>query len=280
MYRSTTDPNVVFPSKGSQMSNPFGNYMQMTYPQQMNAGLHNFNQAFQDNRPIIEKQNFANQNNLLHNNVGRNLMLESTQEYVIDIDSYNRTTTTYLDPFSYVVSFNPSIPAIAPYLHRTFKNVKYVRVDSVILPKYYAIKDNGGSWELDTDKDLSKERYVVLKMKNLDSIRNLSTNNIVESNGIKLIPDTIPLSSNFYYAIPANNSNIIQLYNDSLLGNLSRLDVAFYDSYGAQLAYTNLTSSVATTDVRNPLNKNLQNDITISLGVVENEMNTEVKFNQ
>lgn len=292
MYRATPDPNTLYPPVNAQMANPLANFHQDTYNRQHNANLHNFDSAFQVNKPMIERPNFQNQNNFIHNNVGRNLLLESANEYVIDIDSYNRDSAIFVDPFTYNVTFAPVttsssvrgggtyIGSPAPYINKNFKNVKYVRVESVILPRYYGIVYDSENWILDTSKDLSKERFVVLKIKNLESSRNLSTSNTLDGNGIKLIPDTIPLNSNYYMAVAANNSNIIRLYNDSQLGNIGRLDVTYYDSFGTRLQYTNLDATVPTTDVRNPLNKYLQNDITLSVGVLENEMNTEAKYNQ
>lgn len=308
-YQYTADPNVVFPHNLSQEDNPFGKFTQNTYSIQKNSQIHNFGNAFKRNEPMIERQNFANQNNFLHNNVHQNLLSEYLVDYDVDIDSKDRDIATYQDPFKYIVSFAP-VPkgtdthnewidphnhslgqhtvktvytgASPPYIRNSFKNIKYIRVDSVQLPRYYGITyDSGsGTWIMDTSKDLSKDRYVVIKFKNVDSIYNLSTNSVVESSGIKLIPDTIPLSSNFYYAVPANANNIFKIYNMASLGNLDKLYVEFYNSSGQLLKYTGLDPTQDTTDVRNPSNVNLQNNMTLIFGVVENEMNTEVKFSQ
>lgn len=63
----------------------------------------------------------------------------------------------------------------------------------------------------------------------------------------------------------------------SALGNLDRLYVEFYDSSGNLLQYNDLDPEQEETDVRNPLNKNLQNNITLIFGIVENELATNVK---
>lgn len=76
MYNYTPDPNVVNPHRKSQEDNPFGKYTQMTYPIQENANIHNFGKAFQERQPMIERQNFKNQNNVWHNNLNDNLQSE------------------------------------------------------------------------------------------------------------------------------------------------------------------------------------------------------------
>lgn len=305
MSQYMNDPNVVYPNKYTQENNPNGLFRPLT--QQNNYYDHNFQRSFTSNEPMIERQNFRNQNNVLHNNLHGDIQYESVKNYTIDIDSKDREISSYLDPFKYTVIFAPPSretirrtewidplnhslgtrsvqttfnPTPPPNITQQFKNIKYIRVDNVILPKYSGIAydRDSGLWILDTTKDLSKDRYVVMKIKNIDSRYNLSTNAIVESTGIKLIPDTIPPNSNFYYAIPANAENVIKTYNISSLGNLDRMYIEFYDSMGTQLAYTNLDSTVPLTDIRNPLNVNLQNNITFVFGVVENEMATEVQF--
>lgn len=309
MFQHTSDPNVLYPDKLSQEDNPFGNFTPNTYQIQQNSQIHRFNDAFRQNNPMIERQNFRNQNNVIHNNLHNNLQSEFIVDYTVDIDSKDRDSSVFQDPFKYTVTFAPVTRGVdmreewvdptnkslgkhmvstiyqgnpAPYVSKAFKNIKYIRVDNVVLPKYSGIlyDDNSDTWTLDTTKNLTEERYIVMKFKNIDSRYNLSTNTTVESTGVKLIPDTIPTTGNFYYAVPANGNNIIKSYNMSLLGNLDRLYVEFYDSEGTQLRYTNLDSSKPITDVRNPNNKNLQNNITLIFGVVENELATEVKFSQ
>jgi hypothetical protein len=307
MYQQTFDPNVLHPNPRSRQNNPNGNFTQITYQMDKNSQFHNFDKAFQSNEPLIERQNFRNQNNMLHNNVHENIQSEYITNYTIDIDSNDRNTTSYPNPFKYTVFFAPVTKGIenreewidpmdhskgrknvkivyngppAPYIKTAFKNLKYIRVDNVILPKYHEITEVSGEWILDTTKDLSQDRYVVMKFTNIESRYNLSTNPIVESSGIKLIPNTIPTFGNFYYAIPANSNNIVKTFPMSSLGNLDRLYVEFYDSAGNLLKYNNLDSEQPIDDVRNPGNVNLQNNITLIYGVVENELATEIKFSE
>lgn len=309
MYQHTHDPNVLYPNANSQENNPFGKFTQTTYNAQQNSNMFPFNRAFKQNEPMIERQNFRNQNNLIHNNIQSDVHSEFTVNYTVDIDSKDRNTQTFINPFKYTVSFAPITVGVssheewidvnnkslgkhmvnttyngpaAPYITKAFKNIKYIRVDSVILPKYSNIvyDPNTSEWIFDSSSDLTKKRYVVMKFTNVDSRYNLSTNTIVESNGIKLIPDTIPTTGNFYYAVPSNANNIVKTYNTSLLGNLDKLYIEFYDSEGNLLKYDHVDQTQPVTDVRNPNNSEIQNNITLVFGIVENEMSTDVKFSQ
>ena len=308
MYQHTSDPNTLYPLQRSQENSPFNKFTSNSYSMEQNSQMFDFNESFKQQQPFIERQNFKNQNNIIHNNIQNNIQSEYFVDYTIDIDSKDRDSV-FLDPFKYTVTFapvtkgvdrreewiNPNNKALgkhmvettyrgspAPYVSKSFKNVKYIRVDNVILPKFGGITyDSGsGNWILDSSKNLSDERYIIMKLKNIDSRYNLSTNTIVESNGVKLIPDTIPTSGNFFYAVPANANNVIKTYNTSLLGNVDRLSVEFYDCSGNQLKYNDLDLSVPISDVRNPYNKNIQNNATFIFGVAENELATEIKFSQ
>ena len=96
-----------------------------------------------------------NNNNLLHNNLKDNLLKEELVEYQINIDSDDRKFDAYPDPFNYVVTFKslgrsiyykkhngfkiecgeiPETPG--PVIMRSFKNVKYAKLDHCIISRY------------------------------------------------------------------------------------------------------------------------------------------------
>lgn len=290
MYRHNPAQTVLTPINGNQEHNPFANFTSNTYPMIQNNGLNDYGQAFQSNQPMIEKTNFRNQNNVLHNNLHSNLLSEHISEYKLCIDSKDRNISYYLDPFKFNVDLAPSATSGAngssynlppqPSLPRSFRNVKYIKLDTAILPKYYGITyDMGeGEWILDTTKDLTKDRFVSLKLKNFTSSKMMATNGLTDHDTVTLIPDKTPTNSNFYYATTTNLSNTIMVYDDSQLGNLTKFYVEFYDSTGTQLAYTGLDAEQPITDVRNPLNINLQPYLIFSVGVVENELSTETTY--
>ena len=160
-------------NKPTSGGNPFGNFNPITTNNMpLNNGLNNFNSAFQVNAPFIEKQDFRNKNTFLHNNINENLLLEQIIEYNLNIDSKDRSLTAYPNPFDFTVTFgghgqvienkitlkkkSSDLGAIneskfenkkityegtpGPIINKKFKNVKYLRIDYLILPKTNVIK--------------------------------------------------------------------------------------------------------------------------------------------
>ncbi|AYV84247.1 MAG: hypothetical protein Hyperionvirus20_25 [Hyperionvirus sp.] len=117
--------------------------------------MSNLNESYKQATQIIPRVNFANLDNTVHNNLGNNLLTENIVEYHINMDSDDRKLDAYPDPFHYVVTFKslgrssyhtkyrgfkvecgevPETPG--PVIMRSFKNVKYVTLDHVILSRY------------------------------------------------------------------------------------------------------------------------------------------------
>lgn len=134
----------------------------MKYNTRNPNNIANFNDGFRQSNQIIEKVNNSNPGYVIHNNLHDNLLAEHIVEYHINIDSDDRKIEAYPNPFDYVVTFKslgkttykpfkklstrsklydeteveiPETPA--PVISRTFKNVKYVKLDHVILSRYY-----------------------------------------------------------------------------------------------------------------------------------------------
>src|SRR5437868_5368985 len=90
-YRNNTSFNN---GSFNQHSNERGNYF-------------NYNNAFQQNQPLIDQPQNINQQITLHNNLNNNLLAEHIVEYYINIDSDDRKIDVYPNPYNYVVSFKP-----------------------------------------------------------------------------------------------------------------------------------------------------------------------------
>lgn len=144
-----SDLNTRYNPSYYTSNNPNFNFQENTYPKKYN----NFNQAFKPNEPIIERTNFINQNNMIHNNMKEHILKQDIIEYNIDIDSITRNQTIYPNPFDYNVSFTTSSTTLktknhflvfdnSPNISRTFKNVKYIRVNCVNLPKCYDLSNS------------------------------------------------------------------------------------------------------------------------------------------
>lgn len=268
-----------------------------------------FNLAFQENKPIIEKINYENQRNTLHNNISDVVLDEHVVEYSVCIDSGDRDITAYPDPFSYTVKFNPPSSSRVrtevvknginvmvndffngppkPHIHKEFRNVKYIKLHNVILPQKGNIKINDdGEYVLDSDSLLIDDRYVSLVVDELDCSKVYSTSDNKLKNFAMIFPDRY-LGTSYYTGVPYYGSKI---FNNSELGCLTSLTVKFMDSCGKPLKYDNLFSSkdlkdaedkgcpISVTDIRHPLNKKIQNYVSFTVGVVESQIDTRTKF--
>ena len=142
--------------------NPSYNY-KYSNPEMMNNMNNNyvhsdFDEAFIPNEQLVEKQSYINKGKILHNNINDNTFVEGVVDYQINIDSDDRNVEIFPNPFHYVVSFKatgkfnynkfktennedaefPETPG--PVIIRNFKNVKYIGIDQVTLPRYLCSK--------------------------------------------------------------------------------------------------------------------------------------------
>ena len=304
---------------GNNTSNPFGNFNPMSGNNyQMMQMMSKFNQSYQPPERMLEKIDHTNNGNLVHNNINENTLDEHIVEYKIHIDSADRDPKHFKDPFNYIVSFNAISNQIykerkkdgtlvehelkgssAPFINKEFKNVKYVKMDSILLPRYTTIYDDTG-YVFDTDSDSSSniydDRFVILRIDELHNEDNttFSTNINTEKSFGLIYPDKL-VSKDYYFGTPFFAE---KHWKNSNLGNISKLSIKFLDSYGNQLKLSENTGTnteiinqdpletpddngnftVSQTDLRHPLNKRIQNHMTLIIGVVESQINTETKF--
>ncbi len=312
-------PSNVYPPNNYTNANPFGVFKSQTTTAQQNNNQYNFNKSFQENSALIERQNWQNQNNTLHNNLGTNILSENINEYRISIDSKDRDVS-YYNPFKYNVIFSPAgkqnikekdwidpnnkslgkmtknilydAPPM-PHIKRSFKNIKFIRLENIILPKYNRIIKNTitNIYSIDTSSDISNDRYIILKIKefttsNMTSDTLLGTNNAIET-GFVIVPDTV--RSNSYSGLPYYTT---RNYENGLLGNVNKLSFEFTDSDGNLLELEiidqngNMLNEKFDTLINNSNNLNniyntiYQNHMSFTFGVVENRLNTNTKYEQ
>ena len=263
-----------------------------------------FKGAFTPPYPLIEKLDFTNRNDTLHNNIGPNTLDEQVVEYRILIDSVDRDIKVYPDPFSYVVKFNPVgnttfknnkgetvkfDGAPRPHIGKEFVNVKYVKLENVILPQYSGIKLKKGKYVFNKEDIIVTNMYNSLVIEELNNERIFTTSEIAPNPFALVIPDKL-LGLTYYSGTPYYGSKI---YKNSQLGNITQLHIQFTDNYGVPLKFNNLCSyddlqqyeydngfPFPITDLRHPLNKRIQNHISLVFGVVECQINTNTKFDQ
>lgn len=148
-----------------------------------------------------------------------------------------------------------------PYIIRDFVNVSYVKLDCAVVPRYNSIainscwdfcrknhhKKNFFKDEYDRIKDYIimndryipddkneynplGDRFIQIYIKELQSIRNFGTNAITDKSFILIYDKT--LGALYLKLIPYSAT---KTYKDSLLGNLTRLTIEFYNSWGQPL---------------------------------------------
>lgn len=239
-------------------------------------GLNNYEQAFAQHNPITSRPSFINNGKLLHNNVAENILTEQIKEYRINIDSADRNITTYPNQFNFQVSFG-GVGTPSPVIPRVFKNVKYIKLDEVRLPKAFHIEDSGGgNWIVSTGTDYQfiNERYLIIKIAELGNSNIYATNNVFADGSFILIYDKV---LNTYFTIYLTSNNIYT-YSDSQLFNLSCMTIQLMNINGTIYQINDTTTSVPITDVRNPSYPKLQMGLSFVIGVLQNEMDTDTTY--
>jgi hypothetical protein len=316
-------PSNIFPPQGGYMGNPNGRYNPITTTFRPN---HNFDQTFKENTAVIERMDYANRGTTVHNNINDVVLDEHIVEYRVNIDSLDRDIKTYPDPFSFVVKFNPVSNGIVrtevlkkgvfttineyfqgapgPHIEREFRNVKYVKLDTIVLPqaKKFISPDENTDDGIDEYSRLLDDRFVQLVVKELteDStgmrIYNTSDDSVrYDTDGAVInppqpfgliFPDKL-MGRLFYTGTPYYSARV---YNSSQLGNIKQLTIQFYDSVGKLLKVDGLFTyqelkkrelegrPVPISDPRHPLYRNTQVHLSFIIGVVESQIANITKY--
>jgi len=232
--------------------------------------------SFMPNKPIIQPTDFRNTGQVLHNNLGANLLNEQIIEYNLHIDSINRDLSLYPSQFEFQVTFDG---VRQPSIGRIVKNVKYFKLAQVILPNSHKIVSNGGIpptyifSTADVDQFIY-ERILTLKLEEADNGKTLSTDQYFTNGCFSLYQDLT--YGEFSVWIARNN---IIVFPDSQLFNLRKLSVKLMDYDGSAMVMEGMDSTITSpTDLRNYFCPRTQMTIDITLGVVENYLNTETKY--
>lgn len=260
------------------------NYMTPNTNYMMNNQIANFKDSYSQNNPLIEKQDYRNQNNMLHNNVGNNLLAENVVEYSIHMDSIDRDLSLYPNQFKFSVHFNDTMK---PCIDKKFKNIKYIRLENLILPHVYKVDTSstnttytdasGNRFSDNDDYVMTNNKYLVLKIKELSNERVLSTSKIIRSDTIKIYFD---VTLNKFYDSWTTNQNTF-VYTSGNLNNVSKLTFELFDPEGNQLFFIGNLSNITDTSILTcPLNKYTQMTPTLIFGIVQNDMNTDPSYFQ
>lgn len=110
----------------------------------------------------------TNKQPVLHDNLKDNIFNEYIKEYSVTIDSIDRDIISYPNPFKFKTLLLNSTNKnnIKPIIHRSFKNVKYIKIDSIICPINYNISD-----KLDKDDDNYDEEYATQYLTDYENLK-------------------------------------------------------------------------------------------------------------
>jgi hypothetical protein len=170
-----------------------------------------------------------------------------------------------------------------PYLNRNFDNVKFIRLDAAVIPTFTTIIINK-DWDYcrehhhnrtfikdhyDRMKDYTvlnyryipddtnnyitiNDRFLQIYIKEIHNNYNLGTNPVTDKSFIIIFDKIVGV---FYWrGVPYS---AVQTYKDSLLGEVNKLTIKFYDSWGQPLTINTQpinyeTTQIINTDLLNP----------------------------
>jgi hypothetical protein len=102
------------------------------------SSYNNFeNNNYSIRTPYLNNNEF-NKPNLIYNNISDKISVDILVEYVIMIESIDRDIEKFSNPFKYKIYFNPVAQTKDAYIYKTFENVKYIKLESAILPRKYS----------------------------------------------------------------------------------------------------------------------------------------------
>ena len=154
-----------------------------------------------------------------------------------------------------------------PYISRDFINIKFIRLDNIVLPRFssviincdwrycddYCNNECSPSCGMNIKDDLDRhfqnklscyryipnvndtsllftDRFVMVNIPELSNRQNLATNPI-NDNSFTVFPDKV--TGILYYR--GNPYYAVKIYQDTALGNITTLTFTFYDSWGNQI---------------------------------------------
>lgn len=281
-------------------------------------GMSNMRQSFATPNTLIDRPDFTNRGNVIHNNLGEKLLSETVVEYKMHFNSADRNFSYYPSPFNMKIEFGSSLRA--PYITRKFENIKYISLDTIVLPRTIEIDTTNGTATppylypagtsyspgggapapvavSNTMNILDKHRFLIVKIVELTTNRTLGTSPLFDRDTFVIVPDYDSGFDNWVWK-PLHNSRV--LYPNSQLHNISELTFQLLDENGNQLGLFDATgTNILTTATANLDNKTYNtyvndnssvasvaytNGVTqvwynLTFGVIENELNTSTNYN-
>ncbi|BCS83223.1 hypothetical protein QLL95_gp0900 [Cotonvirus japonicus] len=299
-----------------------GNIFSNGLPNNYNGQMNNYQTSF-NNHPSVNingydpkanftNNNFVNKGDIMYNNLNGILLNEEIREYSVMIDSKDRNYQTYPDPFNYEVKFNPLPKTVEningkkivyeesmPFINDNFVNVRYIKLESVILPFYTQVRlvkedDDGDiieSVKVNTVKPLTDNLYIILSLGEYTDTNYRSTNDVL-SESFAIIYFDKKISNTHYLG---TTSNGIKIFPQDQLAKINKLKISFMDPYGKPLRCDHIDKRIKSgmectcndpegdddTDcfkhnLFHPLNPIYQHHIHFKVGVVEPRLNKKI----
>ena len=230
---------------------------------------------------LLKKTN-NNKKNKLINRESVSLIIENKEEYKEIENIFN--SPDLIKEYTINLERNNN-----PFIIRDFNNVKFLRLDTAVVPKFNSLGINY-DWDYCREKNHRRnyikddyerikdysvlnnryipddssiyapigDRFVQIYIKEINNNYSFGTNSITDKSFL-LIFDKI-LGGYYFKLIPYS---AIQTYRDSLLGNINKLTIQFYDSYGIPLTINTSCidyekNQILNTEIINPSKCNIE----------------------
>ena len=217
-----------------------------------------------DPKSHFTNNKFMNDNTLLHNNLNTNLLDEEIREYSVMIDSKDRNYQIYPDPFNYEVKFHPlpksksrhngkihTFEEPAPIINDNFTNVRYIKLQEIILPHYHKIRkvqdydeendEIQSSWKVNPAQQLNNNMYIVLSLGREYANENYKSTNDVLADGFSTIYYDSKANDTHYFGCTSNGTKYFPKDN---LAKIDKLKISFMDPYGNPLSVPHLDKNI------------------------------------
>jgi hypothetical protein len=154
----------------------------------------------------------------IHSN-GRTIkeFVERLNQYTVNIDSTDRDINLYPNPFKFNIIFNSDKYSNKPVIQRKFKDIKYLKLETITLPNEYSIKKEA----LNTDSDYSNiYTYFNSNYTNL----NINETYIISTINVRIVSIFIDNTNWIINYIINDDPNFVYEMNQSTLYNKYHID--------------------------------------------------------
>lgn len=204
--------------------------------------MDNLYNSFKPNDTQIYMRDFTNKNDILYNNLEKNILDQNIQEYVIQIDSKDRDTLVYPNPFDMKVTFNPVGDTIDKKTNTTYKgtpqptipidftNVKYIKLENIILPRNCYVTFDKDTKELiyDPNRKLENNRFLLLNIDEINGNTTFGTNDNINKSFGTIFCEKVISKEHFI----GHSYGCIKIFKNTELANIKTWSIKITDCYG------------------------------------------------